>query len=35
MCENWGCAKLAAKHHEESIGEMKRDYLAEQMRAAK
>ncbi|MBI3299456.1 MAG: bacterioferritin [Elusimicrobia bacterium] len=23
MCKNWGYMKLAAKHHEESIGEMK------------
>lgn len=23
MCQNWGYAKLAKKHHEESIGEMK------------
>ena len=23
MCKNWGFMKLAAKHHEESIGEMK------------
>ena len=23
MCKNWGFAKLAAKHYEESIGEMK------------
>ena len=23
MCKNWGYQKLAAKHYEESIGEMK------------
>ena len=23
MCKNWGISKLAAKHYEESMGEMK------------